>query len=194
MPQLRAALLLLTALLAGCQATPLRPPPPAPGAAPDWVQIGAHSYEQEAPGLGASRKYQGPAGTIDVYRYDLRRAWQDGLGDPAFNPHFQSTIEEVKYMAAQGRYSGLQIGPVRDVVVAGLPFRTVSYHFRVYGREMSSQTYLTATGSRLLKYRMSFFDPPAVDAAEMARRFIETDLSRPPAEGDEPLAPPGSSL
>ncbi len=186
------AVLLLTALLAGCQAAPLRPQ--APAAAPGWMQVSAYSYEQEAPGLGSSRKYEGPAGFIDVYRYDLRQRWQNGLGDPAFNPHFLSTVADVKQMAAQGRYSRLQIGPVQDVVIAGKPFRTVSYRFRVHGRDMQSLTYLTATGNRLLKYRMSYFEPPAMDPAEMTRRFIETDLSRPPAEGDEPLPPPGSSL
>lgn len=186
------AVLLLTVLLAGCQAAPLRPQ--AADAAPNWVQVSAYSYEAEAPGLGSSRKYEGPAGFIDVYRYDLRQSWQGGLRDPAFNPHFLSTIEDVKQMAAQGRYTGLTIGPVRDVVIAGVPFRTVSYRFRVHGHDMQSLTYLTATGKRLLKYRMSFFEPPGMDPADMTRRFIETDLSRPPAEGDEPLPPPGSSL
>ncbi len=63
--------LLLTALLAGCQTVPQRPQ--APDTGPGWVQVSAYSYEQEAPGLGSSRKYEGPAGFIDVYRYDLRQ-------------------------------------------------------------------------------------------------------------------------
>ncbi|MDM4770585.1 hypothetical protein [Solimonas sp. SE-A11] len=86
------AVLLLTVLLAGCRAAPLRPPPP--DQVPGWIQVSAYSYEQEAPGLGSSRKYEGPAGFIDVYRYDLRQ--RQGLGDAAFSPHFLSTIEDVK--------------------------------------------------------------------------------------------------
>jgi hypothetical protein len=161
----------LSALLLGCSTSPTAPPS---GAAPPWQHKGRTSYEARAPGHGFSNKYESAAGNIDVYVYDLRRSgWQSGVADPAFDKEFQSTIDEVKHYAGRGDYTDLQIGPVQDHVIAGQPFRTVSFHFVRRGRAMESLTFLTASGGKLLKYRMSFYAPPAFDIQAEARRFIE---------------------
>lgn len=177
LPALARALVVaaLGSLVLGCTTAPTAPEPVA--SPPQWHFQGRTSYEERAPGLGHSRKFAGAAGVIDVYVYDLQRpGWRDGVSDPAFSDHFLTTIEEVRHMARRGDYVDLEVGPVRDVDVAGHRFRVVDYRFARQGRRVESLTFLTATNGKLLKYRMSFFAPTGFDIEAHARRFIEDDL------------------
>lgn len=164
----------ISILAFGCTTAP---PTPASVGSPEWRHVGRTDYESQSPGLGVSHKYVSSAGNIDVYVYDLQRgAWQPGVGDPAFASHFQSTIDEVKYVAERGDYRELQVGSVRDLWVAGQQFRSVSFRFVRGGRPMESLTFLAAVNGKLLKYRMSFFAPPQFDVSTFARRFIESTI------------------
>lgn len=180
--------LALTLLLAACASTS-QPTPAPPVSAPvqppvAWQAAGSTSYESQRPGLGVSYRYVAPAvsGWIDVYVYGLRRAdWQSGVGDPQFAAHFQSTIAEVRMAAQAGAYSDLQVGPVRDVVVSGQPFRSVGYRYLRRGEAIASATYLTARNGQLLKYRVSIPAASGRDVDALARRFIEDNLRVDPS-------------
>ena len=172
--------LLLTVVLAACTTPPAGPPPLVPAASlpPAWQHQGRHDYEKQNPGLGFSDKYQSPAGVIDVYSYDLQQPhWRAGVQDPAFDRHFQSTLDEVRYFVQRGVYTDLQQGKPRDVTLAGQVFRTVALRFSREGRPIESHTYLTAVDGRLLKYRLSFFLPAPFEPADHAREFVERSFA-----------------
>ncbi|MEJ8821986.1 hypothetical protein WKW80_08040 [Variovorax humicola] len=175
--------------LAGCTTTaPLAPdaattaptsPVPSirPPAGVAWQPAGSHDYEPQRPGLGSSQRFESAVGWVDVYRYGMGRSnWAMGVADPAFDAQFRSTISEVRQLAQAGQYTELKVGPTRDLRIAGLVFRTVSYQFRRQGRPHESRTFMTGLQGQLLKYRMTFPSPVEGNVDDIARDFIEKHL------------------
>jgi hypothetical protein len=165
--------LVLSLFFAACAAAAQEPSAPAPV----WQHTGSASYEQKMPGLGTSQRYASSAGWIDVYVYDLRRNdWQSGVSDPQFAAHFDSTVDEVRFLAQRGMYADLQVDAVRDVVVSDHLFRTIRFRFSRDGKSMISATYLTAQDGHLLKYRVSLYAESGLDVAAVAESFIAENL------------------
>lgn len=161
-------------LLAACTNVP---PAPPQAMSVQWQFAGYTTYEERYPGLGSSKKYRSSVGWVDVYSYGLRRGnWAAGVADPAFAAHFQSTVDEMRELVQGGDYADLEVGPVRDVEIAGRTFRTVTYKLLSKGVRVESMTFLTAHNGKLLKYRMSFFTPVPDNLDDIARRFIEENL------------------
>lgn len=164
----------LAVVLTGCASAPT---PPVARPSVEWRYVRATSYEVRTPGLGTSRRYESAAGWADVYSYGLRRSdWAPGVDDPSFGAHFESTVAEVHAYAKHGIYRNLQVGPVRDVVVADNVFRTIDYRFVLNGNPMFSTTYLTSTKGGLLKYRVSSDLSSRLDLEVEARAFVAENL------------------
>ncbi len=198
LPLARAITTLLAALLAvllaacgtppgagpGSATTPAPSATPVPAPAPaatGWRYLGSHSFEKESPGLGVSHRYDSSAGWVDVYVYGLRRNnWANGVADVQFKAHFEGTITEVQALARRGDYTQLEVGAAQDSVVGGRSFRSVSFRFLRGGKPVQSFTYLTAMNGQLVKYRLSFYVPAAVDPALQARQFVEQNLRTGP--------------
>lgn len=179
------AAVLASALLSACVTVAQAPVTPAAPAGPtgiSWQKGSTQSYEAQSPGLGVSQRYNAAQGWIDVYSYDLQRKnWREGTGDAQFAQHFESTVDEVRYLGKQGRYADLKVGAVRDTDVFGQRFRTVSFQFGRDGQAMRSATYLTAYRGRLLKYRVSIYAATGLDADVVAREFVESHMRTDPA-------------
>lgn len=147
-----------------------------------WQKGPTRNYEPQSLGLGVSQRYSAAVGWIDIYLYDLRRKdWKEGIDDPQFAAHFESTVNEVRYFAEQGHYANLKVGPVQDVEVSGQRFRTVGFEYAQRGQALRSSTYLTVRDGQLLKYRVSVFAVTGLDADAVARQFVESNLHSNPA-------------
>lgn len=144
--------------------------------APRWELVGSRSFEPEHPGLGTSRTFRSDAGVVTAYVYDLRRTWSADLDDPAFVRHFDSTIEEIRHFERRGDYANVEVGPVSDVAIGGATFRTVAIRLERAGRPHESRTFLAVIAGKLVKYRMTFTLPTAMDVDAIAQRFIEENL------------------
>lgn len=165
--------------------------PAAPSVA--WQHTFTHSFEQQYPGQGVSYRYAAPVGWVDVYVYSMGRSWQNGIGDPNFATHFDSTIADVRGFAQKGMYSGLEIGPMQDVLVSDQAFRSVSFRYGLKGRQLNSGTFLTARNGMLLKYRISIFADAGLDFDAVARQFIEENLRDDPTTKAVPTQPPAGA-
>lgn len=164
----------------GATAEPSTTPAPAP-AATGWRYRGSTSFEKDSPGLGVSHRYDSSAGGVDVYVYGLRRNnWAAGVADVQFKAHFEGTITEVQALARRGDYTQLEIGATQDLAIGGRIFRSVSFRFLRGSRPVQSFTFLTAMNGQLVKYRLSFYLPAAVDPALQARQFVEQNLRTGP--------------
>ncbi len=166
----------------GATAEPSIAPTPAPAAAATgWRYRGSTSFEKDSPGLGVSHRYDSSAGWLDVYVYGLRRNnWAGGVADVQFKAHFEGTITEVQALARRGDYTQLEVGATQDLVIGGRTFRSVSFRFLRGARPVQSFTFLTAMNGHLIKYRLSFYLPAAVDPALQARQFVEQNLRTGP--------------
>ena len=132
----------------------------------NWKFESSKSYEPANPGAGTSAKYVSTQGWVDVYSYDWERSnWITGVSDPQFSSEFNGTIQAVRHFEGVGRYKNVIATEPKDVVIANLLFRSVSFKYETSGKLVNSAIYLTALNGKLLKYRISLFETSKVDLA-----------------------------
>lgn len=166
--------LLIATLLIGC-ATPVSPPATTPA----WTLVGEVDYESQHPGLGKSLRYQSAQGWIDMYSYNAGRAdWRDGVSDPLFIAVFDGAVKEIVTVGQKGIYRSVRLGKVDELVIDGQTYRHCPTTLIAGGRRLDSHLYLTAKGGRLLKYRMSFFEPTPANLPEIMQSFIRDSARR----------------
>lgn len=138
-----------------------------------WRKLGSKDYEPQVAGLGQSFHYESQAGWADVFRYSMNRGeWKEGRSDPGFAAHFKQAMSDIAKTAQQGAYSKLQLFSVVDVTIDGQDFRHATFTYEARGRSIESHLLLTARNGKLLKYRISIFQPVPEDLATGLDRFV----------------------
>ncbi|MFO1452565.1 MAG: hypothetical protein U1F61_30645 [Opitutaceae bacterium] len=203
--------LLLALAVVGCTAPPA---PRGPLVLDDWHQVGARDFERDHPGLGYSRRYEARQGWIDVYGYNLRHDWQEGLADPKFRPTYGTVVEEIHQALKKAGYAKIRRGRDEVRTYEQTEMMRVRFTFVAKGEPIESYLYFSALNGNLMKVRATLRSPVRDEAREkleaflpqLVRFFRETekpyrnrphpspgDLHRPETSGSERDPSPNST-
>jgi hypothetical protein len=140
----------------------------------EWKFVSSQDFEQKSPGLGYSEKYSATFGWADVYGYDLgQKNWQNGVGDPQFNEHFQQVVGDVYFAERTGLYQDVKLSHVEDEIINGVTMRHAVLHYKFKGKNVESHVYLSGVQGDLLKFRITLRLPLKPGERESMVRFVQ---------------------
>lgn len=162
--------------------TPLstQPSPEAKTTALTWQYAGKTDFEHRLPGYGISYRFINDADVkADIYLYDLgKKNWKDGISDPDLLKVLDMARNEIHQVQKEGRYKQADFSHTLKTSIDGHDFYVQPVQLKTEYDQISSFIYLGSLNHQLLKFRISFINPPAFfDIEQISQDFIKNMLN-----------------
>lgn len=144
-----------------------------------WQYEGSNSFEETQPGYGIAYGFSSDADAkAHLYLYDLgKKDWLNGLADPGLPQVMQGIKDEIRTVQQKGFYKQASFAQQSKTSIAGQEFYVQPVQLSTEYDHIRSFVYLTVLNHQLLKFRISFVNPPAFfDVAQISQDFIKNTL------------------
>ena len=145
-----------------------------------WQYEGSNSFEEKMLGYGIAYGFSSDADAkANIYLYDLgKKDWLNGLADPGLQQVMQGIKDEIRLVQQKGLYKQASFAEEGKTSIAGQEFYVQPVQLSTEYDHIRSFVYLTVLNHQLLKFRISFVNPPAFfDVAQISQDFIKNTLN-----------------
>lgn len=161
-----------------------------------WYYLGKNDFEQTLPGYGVSYGFASEADAkANIYIYSLgKKDWKNGISDSNLNKVLQDVKSEIQQVQQQGAYQQASFTEPTQISIDGQDFYVQPVQLKTEYDQISSFVYLSVLNHQLLKFRISFINPPSFfDTAQISQNFIR-DTLKDLNQAEQPASPPAGQV